>query len=46
MDSKYDVELEQSIRTWINEQVGITLGADFKGELKSGTVLCKSVHIS
>ena len=40
-DAKYDHELEEDLREWIQEILGTTLDADFQKALKSGVKLCK-----
>eukprot|EP00056_Hartaetosiga_gracilis_P001801 m.47755 g.47755 ORF g.47755 m.47755 type:complete len:308 (-) comp10787_c0_seq2:118-1041(-) len=43
--SKYDKDLEQELRTWIESKTGETLDADFHTALRDGVVLCKLVNV-
>eukprot|EP00055_Hartaetosiga_balthica_P018627 m.134947 g.134947 ORF g.134947 m.134947 type:complete len:308 (+) comp9790_c0_seq1:168-1091(+) len=42
--SKYDKDLEKSLRSWIEEKTGLTLEDDFHAALRDGTALCKLVN--
>eukprot|EP01089_Gocevia_fonbrunei_P008016 TRINITY_DN1954_c0_g1_i4.p1 TRINITY_DN1954_c0_g1~~TRINITY_DN1954_c0_g1_i4.p1 ORF type:complete len:113 (+),score=32.39 TRINITY_DN1954_c0_g1_i4:136-474(+) len=41
MEAKYDHELENSLKAWIESKTGESIGDDFAAGLKDGLILCK-----
>lgn len=38
---KYDPQIEEDLRNWIEEVTGLSIGANFQLGLKDGIILCE-----